>query len=51
MNIFEQISCIYFERNRSEGLKNLFVLSLENSSFSHTKTKLEKERENDTSGR
>ena len=25
MNIFEQISCIYFERNRSEGLKNLFV--------------------------
>ena len=37
MNIFEQISCIYFERDRSEGLNYLFVLSLENSNFSHTK--------------
>ena len=57
MNVFEQISCIYFERKRSEGLKNMFVLCLENSSFSHTKTKLsnryfrEKVGENTTSGR
>ena len=41
MNIFEQINCIYFERDRSEVLKNRFVLILENSSFSHTETKLE----------
>ena len=30
MNIFEQISFIYFERDRSEGLKNIFALSLQN---------------------
>ena len=42
MKIFEQVSFIYIERDRSEGLNNLFVLILEKSSFSHTKTKLEK---------
>ena len=55
MKIFEQISFIYFERDRSDGHKNI-VLSLENSSFSQNK-KLErlyfkeKVRQNPTSGR
>ena len=37
MNIFEQISFIYFERDRSEGLKNIFALSLQNYFFSQKK--------------
>jgi len=41
MKMFEQISFIYFERDKSEGHNNI-VLSLENSSFSHKKTKLER---------
>ena len=55
MNIFEQISFIYFEKDRSEGLKNSFAISLQNSFF-HKKTKLEmlyfsdKVRQNATSG-
>jgi hypothetical protein len=42
MKIFEQISFIYIERDRSEGLNNLFVLSLVNQVFHTQKTKLEK---------
>ena len=36
MKMFEQISFIYFERDKSEGHNNI-VLSLENSSFSQKK--------------
>jgi len=36
MKMFEQISFIYFERDRSDGHNNI-VLSLANSSFSQTK--------------